>query len=48
MKDHRERQCVSEEGRRQKEKQAPCKEPDAEFDLRTQDHDLSQRQTFNH
>ena len=40
-----EREAERDLGR---EKQAPCKELDAELDTRTWGHDLSQRQMFNH
>ena len=33
---------------RQREKQAPCKEPDAGHDPGSRNHALSQRQTLNH
>ena len=40
---HRERQRHG-----QREKQAPCREPDVGLDPMTQDHALGQRQTLNH
>ena len=43
MRDKRERQR-----HRQREKWAPCKEPDVGLDPWTQDHDLSLRQALNH
>ena len=44
MKDtERERQS-----HRQREKQAPCREPDVGLDLETADHALSQGQVLNH
>ena len=40
---HKERQR-----HRQREKQAPCKEPNAGLNPRPRDHSLSQRQMLNH
>ena len=43
------RERTIERGRdRQREKQAPCREPDVGLDPGTRDHALSQRQTLNH
>ena len=39
---------LSHERQGQREKQAPCRKPDAGLDPQTQDHTLSQRQMLNH
>ena len=41
---HREKEGERE---RQREKQAPHRKPDVRFNLRPQDHDLSERQMLN-